>query len=168
MTLALKSFMLIAAFAEGIADAAWDALTLGERILASVEGWIMMMATFVTNSGLDIITNRILGAGTEPKFVAWGTGVGTTAKTDTTLFAEVNADGRTSGTSSRVSTSVTNDTYQVVGTIVATAGETITNAGLFDIITSSTGNLFLKGDFAGLPLSLGDSIQFTFKAQFTN
>lgn len=140
-------------------------LSMFEAAVAAAEDLIMMMATFVVNKGLDITTNRILGGGTEPKFVAWGTGAGTTAKTDTTLFTEA-AEARTSGTSSQVTTTVTNDTYQVVGTITSLSAQTITNAGLFDASTS--GNLYLKGDFTGLPLAIGDSIQFTFKAQYTN
>ena len=59
----------------------------------------------------------------------------------------------------------TNDTFQVVATQTAGTGETITNAGLFDASTS--GNLFAKGDFTGIALSTGDSIQFTFKVQFS-
>lgn len=122
------------------------------------------MATVLTNAGKDILTNRVSGLGTEPKFVAWGTGAGTAAIADTTLFTE-SAEARTSGTSSRVTTTTTNDTYQVVGTIVASAGRTITNAGLFDALT--VGNLFTKGDFAGVALLTGESIQFTWKVQFT-
>jgi hypothetical protein len=122
------------------------------------------MATVLTNAGRDILTNRIGGAGTEPKFVAWGTGAGTAAVADTTLFTE-SAEARTSGTASRVTTSVTNDTYQVVGAIVATAGRAITNAGTFDASTS--GNLFIKGDFSTINLSTNDSISFTVKIQFT-
>jgi hypothetical protein len=46
------------------------------------------MATFVVDTGLGITTNRFKGAGTEPLNVGWGTGAGTTARTDTTLFTE--------------------------------------------------------------------------------
>ena len=125
------------------------------------------MATVLTNAGKAILTNRIKGAGTEPLFVAWGTGVGTAAAGDTTLFTEDTTVGyaRTSGTSSRVTTSQTNDTYQVVGTITAGATLTITNAGTFDAV--SGGNLFIKGDFTGIALNTSDSIQFTVKIQFT-
>lgn len=130
------------------------------------------MATVVVNAGLDIITNRIKGLGTEPLNVGWGTGAGAAAITDTTLFTEVlvnmTAGGtdHTAGTSSRVTTDVTNDTYQVVATRTATAAGTITNAGLFDAV--SGGNLFLKGDFTGIGLANGDSIQFTIKCDFDN
>lgn len=122
------------------------------------------MATVLTNAGRDILTNRILGSGTEPKWVAWGTGAGTAAVADTTMFTE-GPESRTNGTSSRVTTSVTNDTYQVVGTITASAGRTVTNAGTFDASTS--GNLFIKGDFTGVVLASGDGIQFTVTIQFT-
>ena len=122
------------------------------------------MATLLVNTGKAIITNYLNGgAATQPKYVAWGTGAGTTAATDTTLFTEVTP--RVSGTTSQVTTSTTNDTYQVVGTQTAGTTETITNAGLFDASTS--GNLFVKGDFTGVPLNSGDSIAFTFKVQFS-
>ena len=122
------------------------------------------MATLLVNTGKAIVTNYLNGgAATQPKYVAWGTGAGTTGATDTTLFTEVTP--RVSGTTSQVTTSTTNDTFQVVGTQTAGTSETITNAGLFD--QSTSGNLFVKGDFSGIPLNNGDSIQFTFKVQFS-
>ena len=166
MTLSLTGiFCMAALLAEAVADGIWRGIARFEAAVAAVEDFVCMMATFVVNGGLAITTNRLQGAGTDPKWVAWGTGAGTTAKTDTTLFTEA-AEARTSGTMSQVTTTVTNDTYQVVGTITTLSNQTITNAGLFD--ASVAGNLFLKGDFAGLPLSTGDSIQFTIKAQYTN
>jgi len=121
------------------------------------------MATLLVTTGKAIVTNRIGGGGTTPQYVAWGTGAGTTAAGDTTLFTETGT--RTSGTTSQQTTSTTNDTYQVVGTMTAGSSLTITNAGVFDASTS--GNLFVKGDFTGLALNTGDSIQFTFKVQFS-
>jgi hypothetical protein len=133
------------------------------------------MATVVVNAGRDITTNRLLSAGTEPKNIGWGTGVQTTALvTDTTLgptTIEKLVDLTTSagtdhtvGTSSRVTTTVTNDTYQVTGTRTATGAGAVTVSGLFD--AASGGNLFLKGDFAAINLASGDSIAYTFKAIF--
>lgn len=121
------------------------------------------MATLLVNTGKAVVTNRLQGSGTAPQYVAWGTGAGTTAATDTTLFTETGT--RVSGTQSQVTTSVTNDTYQVVGTQTAGGALAITNAGLFDASTS--GNLFVKGDFSTINLATGDSIQFTFKTQFS-
>ena len=121
------------------------------------------MATLLVNTGRAIVTNRIKGSGTEPSYVAYGTGAGTTGATDTTLFTETGS--RVAGTSTQQTTSTTNDTYQVVGTQTAGGTLAITNAGLFDASTS--GNLFVKGDFSTINLSSGDSIQFTFKTQFS-
>lgn len=131
------------------------------------------MATFITDAGLDITTNRIKGSGTEPVNCGWGTGAGTTARTDTTLFTEKLVDlstsagtDHTAGASTRQTTTTTNDTYQVIATRTATGAGTVTNAGLFD--AASGGNLFLKGDFTGIGLASGDSIQFTIKAVYDN
>ena len=124
------------------------------------------MATLLVNTGKAIVTNRVKNGATgatEPNFVAWGTGAGTAALTDTTLFTETGT--RVSGTSTQVTTTTTNDTYQVVGTQTAGGALAITNAGLFDAVSS--GNLFVKGDFSTINLTSGDSIQFTFKTQFS-
>lgn len=121
------------------------------------------MANVLTNAGRAIITNRLKGSGTEPNYVAMGTGAGTAAATDTTISTEV--ETRTAGTSTQQTTSVTNDTYRVVGTITATATRAVTNAGLLDAV--STGNLFVHSDFSTINLASGDGIQFTFNVQFT-
>lgn len=122
------------------------------------------MATLLVNTGKAIVTNYLAGgAATQPKYVGWGTGAGTTALTDTTLFTETGS--RATGTTTQQTITTTNDTYQVVGTLTASGSVTITNAGLFDATTS--GNLFVKGDFSGIALTSGDSIQFTFKTQFS-
>ncbi len=130
------------------------------------------MATFVLDGGLDIVTNRLKGLGTEPLNIGWGTGAGTTARTDTTLFTEAlvtlaaGTTDHTAGTSSRITTTTTNDSYRVTGTRTATGAGTVTNAGLWD--AASGGNLFLKGDFTGIGLSSGDSIAFTITAVYDN
>jgi hypothetical protein len=132
------------------------------------------LATKVVDGGLDIVTNRILGSGTEPKYIGWGTAAGTTAVTDTTLFTEKDVDlstgtgTRTTGTGSRVTTTTSNDTVQWTGTRTATGAGSVTNAGLWDNATIGSGNLFLKGDFTSIGLASGDSIAFTIKAVFDN
>lgn len=132
------------------------------------------MAVFLVDAGRAIITNRIkAGGGTEPLFVGWGTGAGTTAVTDTTLFTERAADlsatsgTRVTGTSTRQTTTVTNDTYQVVATVTASGAGTVTNVGLLDSATIGAGNLFMKADFTGIPLASNDSIAFTLRVQLT-
>lgn len=125
------------------------------------------MATVITNAGKAVMTNRLKNGATgatEPNNIGWGTGTGAVI-TGTTL-ATAAAEARTVGTSTQVTTTTTNDTYQVVGTMtVATTGKTISEVGLFD--ATSAGNLFLWADFTGIVLAVGESIQFTLKTQLT-
>jgi hypothetical protein len=117
----------------------------------------------VVNRGLEIVNDRILGAGTEPKWIHWGVGTTAPAQTNTTLETLTGVgEARTVGTGSKVTTTTTNDTYQVTGTIVATSAKTITECGLFDALTS--GNMFCRATFTGIGVSINDSIAFTIKA----
>jgi hypothetical protein len=106
----------------------------------------------------------IAAAGVLPNRIGWGTGAGTAAVGDTTLFTEA-SETRATGTLSGVTTTVTGDTFQAVGTLTADGAKTITNAGLFDAATS--GDMLVKGDFTGVALALGESIEFTIKVQQT-
>lgn len=89
-----------------------------------------------------------------------GTGAGTAAVGDTTLFTETGTS-RLSITPTRVTVSFTNDTAQYVFTYVATGTISVTNAGYFT--ASSGGTLMQKSDFATIPLENTDSIEFTFR-----
>ena len=140
------------------------------QLLATLP-FLLIGATLQVNGGRAVVTNRLRGLGTEPLYLGWGTGAGTTAAADTALFTEAlvtmaaGGTDHTTGVSSQATTSTTSDTYQVLGTRTATGAGTVTNAGLFD--AASGGNLYLKGDFAGQPLAIGDAIQFTTKVQYT-
>lgn len=131
------------------------------------------MADVIVNGGHAIVTNRITGAGTEPLNMGWGTAAGTAAVTDTTLFTEVATDlsttsgSRTAGTSSRVTTTNTNDTYQVVTTRTATGAGSVTNVGLWDNVTIGSGTLYEKSNFTSIGLASGDSITATIKVKFS-
>lgn len=126
------------------------------------------MATVKTQTGRAITSGRMIGTSptqAEPKWIGVGTGAGTAAATDTTLFTEVGS--RVSGTSSQVTGTTTNDTYRVVGTYTNVSGgaQTLTNAGTFD--ASSTGNLNIKGDFAAsATLQIGDAVVLTIDEKF--
>ena len=125
------------------------------------------MATYLVSGGKAIVTGFLTGSDTtQAKYIGWGTGAGTTTATDTALFSETGTT-RATGTNTQQTTSVTNDTYQVVGTLTAGSTLAITNAGVFDNATVGSGNLFAKGDFSTVNLNSGDSIQFTFKVQFS-
>lgn len=90
--------------------------------------------------------------------VAWGTGAGTAAKADTTLFTEA-SEARVAATISQPAA----DKNQWVGTITADGAKTITNAGIFNALT--VGTLIIHSDFTGVALALDDSIQFTFSLE---
>ena len=131
------------------------------------------MASLVPSVGKAIISGRMFGATptqTEPRYLGWGTGAGAGAAGSTDLSTPA-AEARTAGTSSQVTTSVTNDTHQVVGTITATGAKTITNVGIFDAAGSgsppSGGVLYAVFDGLSQALNSGDSIQFTAKVQFS-
>jgi hypothetical protein len=121
------------------------------------------MATFWTNRGKQGVNDRTRGVGTEAVFCAVGTGAGAASATSTALSTEV--ETRASGTSSTVTTTTTGDTYQVVGTVAITATRTITNIGNFD--ASTVGNIDIIQDGLSIGLSNGDSLQATYKRQYT-
>jgi len=82
------------------------------------------------------------------------------------LFTEA-SEARTACVASQVTTTTTNDTLQMVGTItVAGAGKTITNVALFDQLAVG-GNMYVKSDFTGLALNVGDSIAWTIKITYS-
>ena len=124
----------------------------------------MAKTIVLTNAGRGVITNRIIGAGTEPKYVGWGTGAGAAAAANTALATEA-SEARTAGTSSRQQTTVANDTYQVVGKLTcAGAPKTITEAGLFD--ASTAGNMAVRVAHDPDVLDVGESIEYTFRLVF--
>jgi hypothetical protein len=93
------------------------------------------VATVVTNGGKRTIADRLQSVPTRNPFKWIAMGVGATAATrtavaaDTALSTEV--ETRTSGSESTVTTAQTGDTYQVVGTVTATATRVVDESGLF-------------------------------------
>jgi len=123
------------------------------------------MATIFSNTGKAIAAQKFSGANaTTFNRIGWGTGAGTAAVADTTLFVEA-AEVRATATLTVFTGTVANDTFRAVGTLTSLIGQTITNAGVFDAATA--GNLLEKADFTGIPLLANDSIQFTFELRFS-
>lgn len=122
------------------------------------------MTARVQNGGLANITAALVASATNPiKWLQWGTGSGAAASANVVTTAA--AEARTSGAQSQATTTQTNDTYQVVGTITcASAGKTISEVGVMDAVTA--GNLDFYFDFTGVALLVGDSIAFTTKVSF--
>ena len=123
------------------------------------------MATVYTQTGEETIVNLIDGTSsthldaTNGK-IGWGTGAGTAAKGDTTLFTEA-SETRVVATPSQPAA----DKNRWVASLTADGAKTITNAGLFNAV--SGGSLIVKGDFTGIVLALGDKIEFTIDLEQT-
>ena len=152
---------------QAIAIEGWGGLSVVDDVRDALRKGLTSLAVAFTNAGAAIITNRVTQAGTAPKNIGWG--IGTTAATvaDTALGTEsapTTAGGRTVGTESRTTGSVTNDQYTVSGTVTATSSLAITEAGLFDAV--SAGNMLIRSDFAAVNVVSGDSIAFTFNLRF--
>ena len=120
------------------------------------------MATVLTQVGEEWLADKVDEiVQTKPEWVGWGTGAGTSAKGDTTLFSEA-SEARVQGSMSQPVA----DKNRCVATLTcAGAGKTITNAGSFTTIT--TGTLIVKGDFTGVVLAVGDKIEFTIDIEWT-
>lgn len=126
------------------------------------------MAVVLTNGGRAVTVQRVMGSGAEPKYLGVGTGAGSAAVGNTSLFSEVAADLTTgtgvrfTGTSAAYSTNVSGDTYGVTAVCTATGVGSITNIGLWDAATIGSGNLFTHADFP-VPLGLGIGDEATFE-----
>lgn len=118
------------------------------------------MATVFTQVGEELITDYLDGSASVPAnwYVHWGTGAGAAAKGDTALTTP-GSEARVIGTA----TQPLADQNQWVATLTADGTKTITEAGLFD--ASTAGNMMIRGDFTGIPLTSGDKIEFTIQLQ---
>jgi len=131
------------------------------------------MASLVPNSGKAVISGRMIGTSpsqAEPRYIGWGPGAGAGSASSTDVSTPA-SEARATGTSTQFTTTVTNDTHQVVGTLTANANKTITNVGIFDAAGTgsppSGGVLYAIFDGLSQALNSGDSIQLTARVQFT-
>jgi hypothetical protein len=110
----------------------------------------------VTREGDAIIAARMIGATpsqAEPKYLGWGTGgiAGgpfTAAKTDVGAFQEA-AENRVTCTTSQVTTTWANDTYQAVGTITSLSAQTIAEVLLGDTSAKPAAGAVAAGGVVG-------------------
>lgn len=84
---------------------------------------------------------------------------------NTTLAAEITSPSlaRALSTATRVTTTVTNDTSNLVHTYSSTATQTVQEAGVFD--SASGGTLLSRVTFTAKNLSSGDTLQVTHKCK---
>lgn len=127
----------------------------------------------ITSAGKAGAASRINGSGAAAAFTAIGIGTGTTAANvaDTAMETGKAADGSAdsgvhalataSVTASRVTTTVTNDTAQLVGTITFTGTIAVTESGVFNADTNGT--MIARQVFSAINVVSGDTLQLTWK-----
>ena len=103
-------------------------------------------------------------------YIAIGTGVVAADADDTTLGTEITTLGgeRRGGADvvgTRVTTTVTDDTAQLVTTFTFTGAFAITESAILN--AASTGDLLARQVFAAINVTSGDSLQITWKVQFS-
>lgn len=120
------------------------------------------MATVYTQAGEELVVDILDGTTGVPAnwYVGWGTGAGTAAKGDTTLFTEA-TEARVVATMSQPVA----DKNRFVATITADGAKTITNAGVLS--AAAAGTLLIHGDHAGIALTAGDKIEYTIELEQT-
>ncbi len=129
----------------------------------------MTLRNLITSAGKAGAASRLNGAGAEAAFtyIALGTGTNAAAIGDTALQTEIASGGgqRVSATASRVTTSVTNDTAQLTNTFSFTSSFAVTESGILN--AASVGTLLARQVFAAINVANGDSLQITWKVQFS-
>jgi len=137
----------------------------GEIVEKRDTGWSL---NGITNAGLALVAGLLLTdvGGTPFDYIAIGTGTNSFSPSQTALVSEVK---RKAGTGSRVTTSVTNDTAQLVASFSSADGLTgshaIAESGVFNAGTGGT--MLCRQTFAVLNINWdqGDSLQVTWKIQ---
>jgi hypothetical protein len=114
------------------------------------------MANYYTDKGEELTADFVDGTASAPTnwFTGWGTNVAAHSKASTVLGTE-SAETRIAATESQPAA----DQNQWVSTITSASTQTITEAGVFTLV--SAGDLFCVADFTGIPLVNGDKIEFT-------
>lgn len=119
----------------------------------------------ITNAGFAGVASRINGDGAEAAFtyIAVGTGATAANAADTTLQTETAASGltRASATASRVTTTQTNDTAQLLKSFSVTGTVAVTESGVLN--ASSNGVLLCRQVFSAINVVNGDTLQITWK-----
>lgn len=125
------------------------------------------MTARTQNNGLARVTSALAALSW---WFQWGTGSAAAANANVVTTTST-TEARSACTASQVTTSVTNDTLQLTGTITAAGTRAITEVGAFDAAGSGSpptgGNMDYYCDFSTINLAANDSIAFTLKVQYT-
>ena len=127
----------------------------------------LQIANLVTNAGFAALASRINGSGSEAAFTYIGMGIGTTAANaaNTVLESEITDSGlaRASATCSRVTTTQTNDTAQLVKSFSVTGSKAVTESGVLNDAT--TGVLLCHQVFSAINVVNTDILHITWKVK---
>ena len=119
----------------------------------------------IVDAGKALVAGLMLTdvGGTAFDYIAIGTGVVAEDHTDTALGTEISSGGgsRTAGTGTRVTTTYTNDTAQLVVTFNFTASFAVTESGVFNAASGPT--MLCRKTFSAINVGNGDSLQVTWK-----
>ena len=128
------------------------------------------MVARVQNKGLANITAAWHASATRCRHLQWGTGSAAAASANAVTTTST-TEARTAGTTAQATTTQTDDTLRLTGTITAAGVRAITEIGAFDDAGSGSpptgGNMGLYADFAVINLASGDSIAFTIDVAIT-
>ena len=127
-----------------------------------------VVENLVTNAGKAQLALLCGDASAVPfTYLAVGTSTTTPLVGDTTLTAEIVDSGlaRAAGTVSRVTTTVTNDTFQVTKTFSVSGTKTVEEVGVFN--ASSSGTMLSHALTESKAVSNGDSFIVTYQLKFS-
>ena len=130
--------------------------------------WTHKVDNIVTNAGKAQLA-LLCGDSTAIPFtyIAVGTSSTAVAATDTTLTAEITDTGlsRASATVTRVTTTVTNDTYQATKVFTATGSKTIEEVGIFN--AASSGTMLFHALTTSKSVANTDQLTVTYQLKFS-
>lgn len=119
----------------------------------------------ITSAGKAVVAALISNqAGARFTRMALGSSATAAVVGNTTLASEITSPSlkRVSATASRTTTTVTNDTSQLLHTFTSTATQTVQEVGIFDTPTSG-GTMLSRVTFSAKNLTSGDTLQVTHK-----
>lgn len=134
--------------------------------LKSTTGWLR---NTITNAGKAEMANHAGDVSSPVAFTYLAVGSSSAAEsaTHTALTTEISASGlsRAAATVSRITTTVTNDTVQLVKTWTATGAVTVEEVGIFN---AASAGIMLGRKLTGTKtLANGETLQATYKVQMT-
>ena len=123
----------------------------------------------LTNTGFaevaGLINSDQSGSHTAWDYIAVGTGTTTATATDTALETEETENGltRAAGTGTRVTTTETNDTSQIVKSFSVSGSVAVTESAVLN--ASSNGVMLCRQTFSAINVANGDTLQITWKVK---